>query len=113
MKKRSLFKFSGVLFYAFLFCFAPVKNTNAQTISFGIYETIKLKEVPETTIQKLKDARVQISESVEQPFVGSVQKDFSNNLEDNKVKFLVTIYPIDEKATFLDWLRFQNHLGLL
>lgn len=74
------------------------KKMNTTKIDFAIYETVMVKEIPNSIIDILKTTNIQFETNTQQPIVGYILKSESFDLsilsKDN-IKLLKTAYTID------------------
>ena len=64
---------SIIILFVLLSCSSGEK-TNAQKVSFGIYETVKIIEIPNSIIEKLKTSNIQFEKNVQLPIIGYLTK---------------------------------------
>jgi preprotein translocase subunit SecD len=95
---------AAALLVAFCSCTSGVK-TNAQKVSFGIYETVKVREIPSSRLDKLKETGIRLEKDTGLPIIGYLLQtdslDYLNFLADANLKLLKTAYPIDKQGLYL------------
>jgi preprotein translocase subunit SecD len=80
------------------------EKTNAQKVNFGIYETIKIKDLPSSIIDSLKTKNIKLEKDEQQPIIGYILKSDSGIMKvactKENIKLVKTAYPIDKEGKY-------------
>jgi preprotein translocase subunit SecD len=85
------------------------ENSNAQEVNFGIYETIKIKEIPITIIHQLKLTDFQPENDNELPIIGYVLKNATVDLLYENTRLLKTAYTVDKECKYCAVVAVKNN----
>jgi len=89
----------SILFlFTLIACDSGVKP-NSQKVTFGIYEIVKIGEIPDSIIDALKTLNVQIENNPQEPIIGFIARADSMalqlDLSKENLKLVKTIFPVD------------------
>ena len=79
------------------------KKTDAETISFGIYETVNVKEIPKSIIDTLKTIEIQFEQNKQQPIIGYILKSKTidlNKLSTKNVRIVQSANTVDKDEKY-------------
>jgi len=92
-----------IVFFALHAC-KTEKKSEDEKVNFGIYEIVKVEEIPNSIIDKLKTINIQFEKDKLQPIVGYIRKSELINIEklsDKNVKLIKTTFTIDKDERYL------------
>jgi len=76
------------------------EKSNTQKVSFGIYETVKVKDIPDLIIDSLKRINIQFENDTQLPIIGYMLKNDSLNFRfdfsKESIRLVKTVYPVDK-----------------
>jgi preprotein translocase subunit SecD len=79
-------------------------KTNAQKVTFGIYETVKIKDIPASIIDSLKTKNIRLETDTQQPIIGYLLKSDSLNkqifLSKEDINLVRSAYPVDGEGKY-------------
>ncbi len=79
------------------------KKTDAETINFGIYETVNVKEIPKSVIDTLKTIEIEFEQNKQQPIIGYILTskiiDF-HKLTAKNVRLVKSAYTVDKDEKY-------------
>jgi preprotein translocase subunit SecD len=91
--------FLTILFLSVLIACDSCVKPNGQKLTFGIYEIIKITEIPESVIDTLKTLKIQIENNPQEPIIGFIAKTDSltllMELSKENLKLVRTVFPVD------------------
>lgn len=102
-----IMKTTNLLTIAILFALHSCNSgekSNAQKVRFGIYETVKVKEIPNSIIEMLKTTNIQFEKDKQLPIIGYILKTdsvhFQVDFSKENIKMVKTIYTIDKEGKY-------------
>jgi SecD/SecF fusion protein len=97
----------NLIIVAFMFVFCSCNSgtkTNGQKVTFGINETFKIGELPNSFIDSLKMMNIQINSNLQQSIIGYITINDTSILEmemyPGKFKLVKTYYPVDKDKKY-------------
>ena len=93
------------LLLLYLFCSCNYGNKpNVPKVSFGIYETVKVKDLPNSFIETLKNTNTKFENNVQVPVIGYIEKSDSMILHidfsKENFKIVKTFSPVDQDGKY-------------
>ena len=92
---------------AVLFAFSSCNSgekTNTQKVKFGLYETIKVVELPASLIDTLKKTDIKIEKDIQQPIIGYVLQNESVEIQldffKENIRLVKTAYSVDNDGKY-------------
>jgi preprotein translocase subunit SecD len=85
------------------------ESSNAQEVNFGIYETIKVKEIPITTMHQLKLADFHPENDNELPIIGYILKNATVDSPYENTRLLKTAYTVDKEGKYYAVVAVKNN----
>jgi preprotein translocase subunit SecD len=80
------------------------ERTNEPKVRFGLYETVKISDIPISVIDSLKIKNMQQEKDKKLPIIGYILKGDSINsqvdLTKGEIKFIRTFYPVDKEGKY-------------
>ncbi|MDP4291619.1 MAG: hypothetical protein Q8908_11110 [Bacteroidota bacterium] len=93
-----------MLALGFLCSFHFGVKAQVQKANFGIYETVKNKDIPKSVIEILKAQKIQPETNLQSSMIGYLQKSanvtFPIRCEKENLKLVKTVYPVDKGGDY-------------
>jgi preprotein translocase subunit SecD len=103
----------AIVFLLVLYSCNSGQKIKAQKVSFGIYETIKVKDVPTSVIDSITTDYLITEKDNQSPMVGYFLKDdtihYPVNIKNENIKFIKTFYTIDKEGKYLGLVAVKRH----
>ena len=92
-----------VIAFALFSCNSGEKS-NAQKVIFGIHETIKIKEIPDSVINALKTTNIHFENDINSPIVGYILNTdtthFQADFPQENIRLVKTFYTVDKEGKY-------------
>lgn len=95
----------NLLVIAITLCFSfSTRKTDAQKVTFGIFETVRIKEIPVSVMEAIQKTSIQPEKDLQLPIIGYILKtdsvDLKIDLSKENFRFVKTYYPVDKEGKY-------------